>query len=86
MGKQFRVGSWASAELTHMPKGAFSGRWKLRDGAKGEKQGEREGDWWSVGPAVVGREGNGCHTLSVMDTLLGAFTQVILSNPLWSQK
>lgn len=53
---------------------------------KGRSGGEREGDWWSVGPVVVGREGNGCHARSVMDTLLGAFTQVILSNPLWSQK
>ena len=39
-----------------------------------------------TGSPREGRGGNGSRACYVMDPLLGAFTQVILSNPLWSEK
>ena len=61
-----------------------AGRWWGREKVTSGEWALRCGDWELTGGE--GRGGNGSRACYVMEPMLGAFTQVILSNPLWSEK
>lgn len=101
-GKQFKggEGSWTSAELSlHAPR-RFLGKAGAEGRPKGQERegdqwsvGPRVGDAEHRQGARAGElglqsktGGNVAHTRSVTVSSYGAFTQVISSNPLWSEK